>query len=177
MSNPLIWMDLEMTGLDPERCVILEIATVVTDAHLQVLAEGPDITIHHPEAVLACMEDWSRAQHQSTGLLDRVRNSAWDCEKAEEETLRFVATYAEKGQSPLCGNSIWQDRRFLAKCMPRLEAHFHYRIIDVSSLKELVLRWYPSLPPFKKEKTHLALNDIKESINELKYYRQNVFQL
>jgi oligoribonuclease len=169
-------MDLEMSGLDPEKGVILEIATIVTDDTLAIKAEGPNIAIHHSEEVLEGMELWSKTHHESSGLLSRVKTSTHDHRSAEEETLRFLARYCDKEASPLCGNSIWQDRRFLTKHMPRLEAFFHYRNIDVSSIKELVRRWYPELSAYKKQKTHLALNDIKESIGELKYYRQHIFR-
>ena len=175
MNNKLVWIDLEMTGLDPENCVILEIATVVTDDKLELIAEGPNIVINHPGEVLMTMEEWSRINHKASGLLDRVKASPYETRRAEKETLDFVSAHCKKGESPLCGNSIWQDRRFLIKYMPHLEEFFHYRIIDVSSIKELVARWYPSLPQFTKQKSHLALSDILESINELKYYRQNVF--
>lgn len=175
MKSRLIWIDLEMTGLDPKKEVILEIATVVTDDKLEVVAEGPNIAINYPEKILQTMEEWSRTHHGESGLLDRVKESPYDRRSAEQETLEFLATHCKKGESPLCGNTIWQDRRFLIKHMPDLEGFFHYRNIDVSSIKELVRRWYPSLPPYKKQKTHLALSDIKESIGELRYYRQRVF--
>jgi oligoribonuclease len=164
-----------MTGLNPDRHVIVEIASIVTDNRLNVVAEGPDLVIHYSEDILSDMEPWSLTHHQASGLLDRIRSSSCTSRQAEEETLQFLSRYSEKGASPLCGNSIGQDRRFLLKHMPRLEAHFHYRNIDVSSVKELVKRWYPSLPRFKKEKSHLALNDIRESISELIYYRKHVF--
>ena len=175
LSGHLIWMDLEMSGLDTERCVILEIATVVTDDHIAILAEGPNIAIHHSEEALLSMEAWSRSHHEASGLLDRVKASPYDCRRAEEETLHFLSRYCQKEESPLCGNSVWQDRRFLIRYMPELESFLHYRNVDVSSLKELVRRWYPSLPPYEKTKTHLALDDIRESIAELKYYRNKVF--
>jgi oligoribonuclease len=175
MKTHLIWIDLEMTGLDPETHVILEIASIVTDGQLNTVDHGPDIAINHPEHILSSMDEWSREHHQESGLLDRVKASSRDCQHAEEETLDFVSRYCEKGKSPLCGNSVWQDRRFLIKYMPRLEAFLHYRNIDVSSVKELVRNWYPSLPQFKKQKAHLAMSDIEESIRELKYYRENVF--
>ncbi|MCK4485514.1 MAG: oligoribonuclease [Desulfobacterales bacterium] len=171
----MIWMDLEMTGIDPEKYVILEIATIVTDDNLELLAEGPDIAINHPEKILLAMDEWSRSQHQASGLIDKARASHYNCQQAEEKTLEFLHMYCQKGQSPLCGNSVWQDRRFLVKHMPSLNEFLHYRNIDVSSIKELVKRWYPSVPSFKKQKAHLALVDIKESIKELKYYRQKVF--
>jgi len=175
VARHLIWIDLEMTGLDPDRHVIVEIASIVTDNQLNVAAEGPDLVIHHPEDILSAMEPWSLEHHRASGLLDRIRSSSCTCRQAEEETLQFLSQYALKGTSPLCGNSIGQDRRFLFKHMPRLEDFFHYRNIDVSSVKELVKRWYPSLPPFPKEKPHLALSDIRESISELIYYRSHVF--
>lgn len=176
MSIPLVWMDLEMTGLDPQKDVILEIATVVTEASLDVLAEGPNLPVHYPEDALRSMDAWSRNQHQSSGLLDRVRTSPYDCRKAEQETLSFLSRYCKKGESPLCGNTIWQDRRFLIQYMPELEGFLHYRNVDVSTLKELVLRWYPSLPAYAKKKAHLAHSDILESISELRYYREHVFR-
>jgi len=175
VANHLIWIDLEMTGLDPDRHVIIEIASLVTNGELHVIAEGPDLAVWHPEDVLADMEPWSLEHHQGSGLLDRVRASSVGCRQAENETLRFLSRHCEKGTSPLCGNSIGQDRRFLFRHMPRLEAFFHYRSIDVSSIKELVRRWYPGLPRFEKKKAHLALSDIRESISELIYYRQHVF--
>lgn len=174
-TNHLIWIDLEMSGLDPDVHVILEIAAVVTDSNLHILAESPDVVIHHPEHVLDAMEKWSREHHTASGLLDRVHASSCDLKEAEQTMLAFLEDYEEKGHSPLCGNSIWQDRRFLRRYMPALEAFFHYRNIDVSSVKELVKRWYPDLLPFEKKKKHLALDDIKESIQELKYYRHHAF--
>ena len=175
MKDSLVWVDLEMTGLDPENHVILEIACIVTDAHLNIVAEGPGLAIAQKEDTLRSMNGWSRKHHLASGLLDRVRTSSHDCRLAENEVLNFVSAHCERGHSPLCGNSVWQDRRFMAKQMPRLEAFLHYRIIDVSSVKELVKRWYPSLPPFKKKKSHLAMNDIRESISEMEYYRRKVF--
>jgi len=172
----LIWIDLEMTGLDPERHVIIEIATIVTDDRLNIIAQGPEIAIHYPDSDLFSMDEWSRRQHQSSGLLDRVKASSINCRRAEQDTLDFLHRYCSERQCPLCGNSVWQDRRFLIKYMPLLEAFLHYRNIDVSSLKELALRWYPSIRPFSKKKSHLALDDIKESIEELKYYRAKVFK-
>lgn len=175
MGSPLVWMDLEMTGLDVERSVVLEIATIITDDSLEVVAEGPNIAIYYPDEVLAGMEEWSRTHHEDSGLLYRVKTSNCDCTAAEEKTLRFIEHYCRKGESPLCGNSVWQDRRFLIKYMPRLEAFLHYRNVDVSSIKEMALRWYPALPLYQKKKAHLALSDIMESINELKYYRERIF--
>ena len=175
MKSNLIWIDLEMTGLDPEKNVILEIAAMVTDSMLEIVAEGPSIAIHYPEAVLSRMEAWSGSQHKKSGLLERARKSPYNCGKAEKEVIAFISRHCRKGKSPLCGNTIWQDRRFLIKYMPDLEAFCHYRNIDVSSIKELVKRWYPALPSYKKKKAHLALSDIKESIKELKYYRDRIF--
>ena len=170
-----MWVDLEMTGLDPEKMVILEIASIATDADLNIIAEGPNIVINYPEDILKNMEEWSRIHHEASGLLDRVKKSEYDCSRAEKETLKFVAAHCSNGESPLCGNTIWQDRRFMAKHMPELESFFHYRLVDVSSIKELVLRWYPDLPPYEKKKSHLALDDIRESIRELRYYRDKIF--
>jgi oligoribonuclease len=176
LTSNLIWIDLEMTGLDPERHVIVEIASVVTDDQLNVIGEGSDMAIHHPSSTLSQMEPWSLEHHTASGLMERIKASPYTCESAEEETLRFISRYCKEGASPMCGNTIGQDRRFLVKHMPTLEKFFHYRNIDVSSIKELVKRWYPTLPPFKKKKAHLALSDIMESINELKYFRANVFR-
>lgn len=175
MHGNLIWIDLEMTGLDPEKRVILEIASVITSADLDIIAEGPNIAIHCPEDILNEMEEWSMSHHSKSGLLARVRESNTDCRQAEQETMEFLSAHVKKNESPMCGNSVWQDRRFLIRYMPDLEGFFHYRIIDVSSIKELVTRWYPSVPPFEKRKIHLALSDIHESIRELKYYRDTVF--
>ena len=175
MNQHLIWIDLEMTGLDPEKHVIVEIASIITDDQLNVVAEGPNIVIHQPDDVLSRMEPWSLEHHQASGLTDRINASSYSCARAETETLAFLSRFCEKGASPLCGNSIGQDRRFLVKHMPALEDFFHYRNIDVSSVKELVKRWYPSLPRYEKEKTHLALSDIRESIDEMLYYRKHVF--
>ena len=175
MSQNLIWIDLEMTGVDPAKDVILEIATIVTDSNLDVVAEGPNIAVNHPEDVLSRMDDWCKRHHHASGLIDRAKASPHDALDAEQVTLEFLGLHCEPGECPLCGNSVWQDRRFLVKYMPSLEDFLHYRNIDVSSVKELVRRWYPSIPVFKKQKTHLALTDIKESISELKYYREMVF--
>lgn len=175
MNNHLIWIDLEMTGLDPEKDVILEIACVITDGNLELVAEGPDIVINHPEEILLAMDHWSWTHHKASGLLGRIETSEYDCQTAEQMTLEFVSPYCRKGRCPLCGNSVWQDRRFLVKYMPSLDEFLHYRNIDVSSIKELVKRWYPALPPFRKQKSHLALMDIRESIAELQYYRDRVF--
>jgi oligoribonuclease len=175
LDDHLVWIDLEMTGLDLDTQVILEIGSAVTDGRLEIVAQGPAIAVNHPESVLADMEEWSREHHQASGLMERVRSSTLTCTEAEQATLDFLSAYCRPGRSPLCGNSVWQDRRFLIKYMPRLEAFLHYRNIDVSSVKEIVRRWYPDLPPFEKQKTHLAISDITESIKELRYYRRHVF--
>ncbi len=175
MENNLVWIDLEMTGLDPENHVIIELASIVTDAQLRIIAEGPTIAIYHPQKVLSGIDEWSKTHHQASGLLNRVEESTIDTKAAEQETIKFLSAHCNPGQCPLCGNSIWQDRRFLAKHMPELERFFHYRIIDVSSVKELARRWYPDLPPYPKKKAHLALEDIKESIAELLYFRRIIF--
>lgn len=172
----LVWMDLEMTGLNPETDTILEIATVITDAELDIIAEGPNLAIHHNNDVLAGMDDWCKEHHGASGLSRRVLASTIDMAAAEAQTLDFVQRYCPPKASPLCGNSVHQDRRFLARYMPRLEAHLHYRNIDVSTIKELVRRWYPNLEPPPKKGAHLALEDIRESIAELRFYRRHVFR-
>ncbi len=172
----LIWIDLEMTGLDPQTDRIIEIATVVTDSQLNVLAEGPVLAIHQSDATLAAMDDWNRKQHGGSGLATRVRASELDEREAEIRTLAFLSQHVPPGKSPMCGNSICQDRRFLARCMPDLEAYFHYRNLDVSTLKELARRWYPErIKGFNKTSTHLALQDIHDSIEELRFYRERLF--
>jgi oligoribonuclease len=176
-ESRLIWLDLEMSGLDPERERILEIATVVTDARLEVLAEGPNLVIRQPDSLLEGMDDWNREHHGKSGLIDAIRTSTVTEEEAERRTLEFLGRHGEAGTLPLAGNSISHDRRFLARYMPRLEEFFHYRNVDVSTVKELVRRWYPILyerAPEKKE-THRAVEDIHESIEELRYYRRTVF--
>jgi oligoribonuclease len=173
----LIWLDLEMTGLDPFTDRILEVATAVTDQDLNILAEGPVIAVHQPEEVLAGLDDWNREHHGASGLLERVRCSSVDAAGAEAQTLTFLAEYCPAGASPLCGNSICQDRRFMARCMPRLEAYFHYRNLDVSTVKILALRWAPEVAgSFKKTGKHQALDDIRESIAELRHYRQHLLR-
>ena len=171
-EDNLIWIDLEMTGLDPQRDQIIEIATLVTDSNLQLLAEGPVIAIRQPEHVLAAMDEWNRQHHGQSGLIERVRASADDERSAELKTLAFLEQWCKAGASPLCGNSICQDRRFLARWMPRLESFFHYRNLDVSTVKILAQRWAPEVADgVKKDGAHLALSDIKESIAELRHYR------
>jgi oligoribonuclease len=175
-SDNLIWIDLEMTGLLPDSDRIIEIATVVTDKELNILAAGPVLAIHQPESALAAMDDWNQKQHGSSGLLARVRASDVSVGEAEARTLEFLAAWVPPGASPMCGNSICQDRRFLARTMPRLERFFHYRNLDVSTLKELARRWAPRVAEsFAKEGAHLAQADILESIRELKHYRAELF--
>jgi oligoribonuclease len=176
-TSNLVWMDLEMTGLDPDADLIIEIATLVTDGDLNVIAEGPALAVWQPESRLAAMDDWNTRQHTASGLLDRVRREGVLSEEAEGMTLAFLERHVDRGKAPLCGNTIWQDRRFLARHMPVLEAFFHYRVIDVSSIKELARRWKPELlTAFAKNNQHLALADILESIAELRYYREHFFQ-
>jgi oligoribonuclease len=177
-EHNLIWMDLEMTGLNPDRDRILEIATLITDSQLQVLAEGPVMAIHQDDAILVDLDDWNREHHGASGLLERVRLSPHSVRDAEVATLDFLARYVPSGASPLCGNSICQDRRFLARWMPRLEAYCHYRNLDVSTLKILAQRWAPEVASsFKKESRHLALDDIRESIDELRHYRTHLLKV
>ena len=170
----LIWIDLEMTGLVPEKDIIIEIATVVTDADLNVLAEGPSVAIHQNNNHLDGMDEWNTRQHTKSGLVQRVKESEISVNEAEKQTLNFLMKYVDPGASPMCGNSICQDRRFLYNYMPKLEKFFHYRHIDVSTLKELAVRWKPDVVTTSfKESKHLALSDIYDSINELKHYREH----
>jgi len=170
----LIWIDLEMTGLDTDRDRIIEIATIVTDSQLNILAEGPVLAVHQSDEILNAMDSWNTTQHAKSGLTDRVRRSTIDEAEAERLTLEFLQQWVPAKASPMCGNSICQDRRFLHRCMPQLEQYFHYRHIDVSTLKELVKRWAPEiLRGFVKQSTHLALDDIRESIAELRFYREH----
>ncbi|MCG7873551.1 MAG: oligoribonuclease [Candidatus Thiodiazotropha lotti] len=177
-ASNLIWIDLEMTGLDTLQDEIIEIATIVTDVNLNILAEGPVIAIHQPQTVLDAMDEWNQRQHGGSGLLDRVKQSQFSEVEAQAETIRFLQQYVPAGASPMCGNSICQDRRFMARTMPDLEAYFHYRNLDVSTLKELMNRWSPSLSEgFTKQGKHLALDDIKDSIAELHFYRNHFLRL
>jgi oligoribonuclease len=176
-ANNLIWIDLEMTGLDTTSDFIIEIATIVTDSQLNIVAEGPVLAIYQPDAVMDRMDAWNTRQHGQSGLTERVRNSTLGEQDAERETLAFLGQYVPANSSPMCGNSICQDRRFLARCMPELERYFHYRNLDVSSIKELVNRWSPNIAAgFKKGSTHLALDDTRDSIRELAYYREYFFK-
>lgn len=177
-ENNLIWLDLEMTGLEPESNRILEIATIVTDNHLTILAEGPCLAIHQPDSILEAMNDWCVNQHRSSGLTERVKNSSVTEADAQAQTLEFLMQYVPAKKSPLCGNSICLDRRFMYLYMPKLEAYFHYRHLDVSTLKILAQRWKPQIAKdFEKDSQHLALSDIRDSINELKHYREKLLQV
>ncbi len=169
-NGNLVWIDLEMTGLNPFTDRILEVATIITNSQLDILAEGPVIAIHQPEKVLAAMDLWNAQQHRQSGLIERSRKSTYTCRQAEIETLDFIRQWVEHRVSPMCGNSVWHDRRFLARFMPELEHYFHYRNIDVSTIKELAQRWAPDLANFSKSSRHLAYDDIRESIAELKHY-------
>lgn len=177
-QNALLWIDLEMTGLNPEKDRIIEMAAIVTDIDLNSLAESPVITVHQPDRLLTQMDEWCTRQHGQSGLTARVRECRVTEAEAEQQMLAFVRQYTDKGVSPMCGNSIGQDRRFLVKYMPELEAHFHYRNVDVSSIKELAKRWKPSIMGgIKKKGAHLALDDIRDSIEELRHYRRHLFRL
>ena len=177
-QDNLIWIDLEMTGLDPERDVIIEIATIVTDKDLNILAEGPTLAIHQGDEILDGMDEWNTNQHGSSGLTQRVKDSRISTQDAQRATIEFLTEYVDEGASPICGNSVGQDRRFLVKYMPALEAYFHYRTIDVSTLKELAKRWKPeALDGFSKKGSHLALDDVKDSIAELAHYRKTLINL
>ena len=177
-ENNLVWIDLEMTGLDPEKERIIEMATIVTDSELNLVAEGPVIAIRQPDSLLDAMDEWCTRTHGESGLTRRVKESSVSERDAEQETIEFLKQYVAPGKSPLCGNSIGQDRRFLVKYMPELEGYFHYRNLDVSTIKELARRWRPDvLAGVKKKGSHLALDDIRDSINELRHYRETFFKL
>ena len=176
-KNNLVWIDLEMTGLDPDTDKIIEIATIVTDSDLNILAEGPQLVIHQSQTMMDSMNEWCIEHHGQSGLTGRVLASKISCAKAEQETIEFLEKWVEKGVSPLCGNSIGQDRRFMVKYMPELENYFHYRSIDVSSIKELGRRWAPDMvAAHKKIGAHLALDDIRDSISELQHYKEHFFK-
>ena len=177
-DDNLIWIDLEMTGLEPDQDTIIEIATIVTDANLNILAEGPMLAVHQEDSVLGAMDEWNTRQHGKSGLTERVQKSTITMADAEAQTITFLEDYVAAGKSPICGNSICQDRRFLARWMPELEQYFHYRNLDVSTIKELARRWRPEvLKGVHKKGAHLALDDIKDSINELVHYRATFFDM
>lgn len=172
----MVWIDMEMTGLDPEKERIIEIASIITDGNLNILAEGPDLVIHQPASVLRGMDEWNQKHHSKSGLIQAVKESTVTVKRAEELTLEVIKTFCKPKKAPLCGNSIHHDRRFLARYMPALEGYLHYRHVDVSTLKSLVVRWYPKDEIPDKGKTHRALADIRESIEELKFYRERYFK-
>ena len=174
-NQNLIWIDLEMTGLDPEQERIIEIATIITDSNLTIIAEGPNLIIHQPKELLENMDEWNKNQHGNSGLIKSVNESSISEQAAEIETLEFISKYVGNKKSPMCGNTVSHDRRFLAKYMPNLESYFHYRHIDVSSVQELVSRWMNDAQTYEKNGSHRAKEDIKESINELKLYKEMLF--
>ena len=175
-TSPLIWIDMEMTGLDPKTCHVLEIATIVTDARLEILAEGPNIVIHQSEAVLEAMSEWCVKHHGASGLTDSVRASTTSLADAEDQTLAFLRAHAEPGMSPLCGNSVDLDHRFIERHMPRIASFLKREIVDVTTIKELTRRWLPNLKAPRKGDNHRALDDIRESIAELRFYREHAFR-
>lgn len=175
-KDNLVWIDLEMTGLDPDRDVIIEAAVLITDAELNIIADGPDFAIHRSDEALSVMNAWNRQTHHGSGLIKRVKASDISIDQAEQEIVEFVQQWTVAQTSPLCGNSVHQDRRFLYGEMPKLIEWLSYRIVDVSTIKELAKRWYPDLEPFVKQERHRALDDIRESIDELRWYRQQVFK-
>jgi oligoribonuclease len=177
-QSPLVWMDLEMTGLEPERDVIIEIATIITDHQLNIIAEGPDLVIHRDPSLFDTMDNWNQEHHSKSGLWQKVVSSTISEKDAEEETLSFIKKHVAQRESPLCGNTIWQDRRFLLRYMKNLEAWLHYRLVDVSTIKELAARWYPSTTALfaKKKNAHRALDDCRESIEEMRQYRETFFR-
>jgi len=177
-NSNLVWIDLEMTGLDPDNDYIIEIATIVTDADLNIIAEGPTMAIHQPDSALDAMDEWCTNQHGKSGLTQRVKDSTINEREAEQRTIEFLLEHVDKGASPICGNSIGQDRRFLYRHMPELESFFHYRNLDVSTIKEIARRWRPEvLDGVQKKGSHLALDDIRDSIEELRHYREVFFKL
>ena len=178
MTSKLVWMDLEMTGLNPQVDRIIEMATIITDGDLNVIEEGPVMAVKQPQTLLDGMDDWNQSHHSASGLLQRISNEGVAETEAEAMSLAFIEKYVERDEAPLCGNTIWQDRRFLSRYMPTLEGYLHYRMIDVSSVKELARRWHPEVyNGFSKKNEHTALADIRESIGELRYYREHFFRL
>lgn len=171
----MVWIDLEMTGLDIERESIIEIATVITDSELNIVAEGPNLAIRVNEELLAGMDDWNTRHHHGSGLVERIQNEGVEVEDAEQQTIEFLKQWIEPGTAPLCGNSVWNDRQFLAKEMPTLLEMLHYRMVDVSTIKELSRRWYPDVSRYNKKGAHRALDDILESVEELRYFREEIF--
>lgn len=173
----LVWMDMEMSGLDPKTCVVLEIASLITDKDLNLVAQGPVLVVHQPDSILDGMDDWNKKHHGDSGLTQAVKDSKTTLAEAEKQTLDFIAAHCKPKSSPLCGNTIYQDRRFLLEYMPKLEEYLHYRLVDVSTIKELVKRWYgPEFQAPNKKQKHKALDDILETIEELKFYRKTVFK-
>ncbi len=178
MNADLVWIDLEMTGLDASTDRIIEMATIITDSDLNLIAEGPVLAIQQPQSLLDGMDEWNQTHHSASGLLQRIAAEGVSEREAEAVSLAFIEQHVAANEAPLCGNSIWQDRRFLSRYMPTLEQHLHYRMIDVSSVKELAKRWHPEVAAgFKKQGAHMALADIRESIEELRYYREHLFKL
>jgi oligoribonuclease len=176
-SDQLVWIDLEMTGLNPEKHQVLEIASLVTDGNLKLVAEGPNLVIHHSKAILESMDPWSEKQHAKSGLTARVKESLTGLEEAEQATLNFMKQYCKANVAPLCGNTVHHDRRFLVKYMPSIHEFLHYRHVDVSTVKDIVARWYPNEKAFgKKKDSHRALQDIRESVEELRFYRERFFK-
>ncbi|DAC39048.1 MAG TPA: oligoribonuclease [Candidatus Poseidoniales archaeon] len=174
-NKRMVWIDLEMTGLDLERESIIEIATIITDSELNIIAEGPNLAISVSEELIEGMDDWNTRHHFGSGLIERVRHDSVSLEEAEQLTLDFIKQYVPRRTAPLCGNSVWNDRQFLVKEMPEVAKYLHYRMVDVTTIKELVRRWYPDVPRFSKKAAHLALDDIRESVHELAYFREHVF--
>jgi len=175
-SQRMVWIDLEMTGLDIERESIIEIATVITDSELNIIAQGPNLAVTVSEELLAGMDEWNTTHHNQSGLVDRIRNEGVSILEAQRQTLEFLKQWVSPNSAPLCGNSVWNDRRFLDKEMPLVADYLHYRMVDVSTVKELARRWYPNVEKYPKKLSHLALDDILESIEELQYFRERVFQ-
>tara|TARA_Y100000766_G_scaffold210563_1_gene182154 strand:+ start:711 stop:1244 length:534 start_codon:yes stop_codon:yes gene_type:complete len=175
-DDRMVWIDLEMTGLDIKQDRIIEIATLVTDGELNLIAEGPNLAVHVSDDAIAGMDEWNTTHHHRSGLVDRIRSEGVSVEDAEARTLAFLEEHVQPNTAPLCGNSVWNDKRFLEKEMPDIVAFLHYRMIDVSTVKELARRWYPEVPRYEKKGAHLALDDIRESVEELRHFRERVFR-